>query len=268
MEAELTGKLPPCARSISFRFPEVLDRIVLSVERPGEEVFSEPLEPGIASSPLPVRLTAAEVKTDVASGGVQSAPSVEPGVLVLIAGFLVMGFRHIVPDGVDHILFVVGLVLLNPRRRPLFFQVSAFTVAHSITLGLSVYEVLRLPSSVVEPLIALSIAFIAIENLCTTELKPWRLAVVFCFGLVHGLGFASALNTVGLVRRNFLTALVGFNGGVELGQLVVVVVAMAALGVFRGRAYYRRAIAIPASSAIAVTALFWAVQRMLGAVTG
>ena len=260
MEVELKGKLSAHVHSVSFRFPEVLDQIVLSVERPKEDVFSEPLEAGIASSSLPVRLNNSKVTTRAEPEAPGSPGS--PNVFRLTLDFLAMGFRHILPDGVDHILFVVGLVLLNPRRRPLVLQVSAFTVAHSITLGLSVYGVLRLPPSVVEPLIALSIAFIAIENLCTAELKPWRAAVVFGFGLVHGLGFAAALNSLGLARRNFLTALVGFNGGVEFGQLSVVAVALIALRAFHDRAYYRRAIAIPASGAIAVVALVWAVQRM------
>ena len=102
---------------------------------------------------------------------------------------------------------------------------TAFTVAHSITLGLSIYGVVALPPRVVEPLIALSIAYVAIENLITRELHAWRIGVVFLFGLLHGLGFAGVLRELGLPRGEFLTALLSFNVGVELGQLSVIAAA-------------------------------------------
>src|SRR5262249_58079568 len=108
-----------------------------------------------------------------------------------------LGFRHILPDGLDHILFVLGLFLLSPRLRPLLVQVSAFTVAHTATLALSTLGLVRLPPAVVEPLIALSIAYVAIENTVVRELRPWRIALVFGFGLLHGLGLAGALGALG-----------------------------------------------------------------------
>src|SRR6476659_385318 len=98
----------------------------------------------------------------------------EPGRLSLMARFVALGFEHILPRGVDHILFVLGLFLLSVQMRPLLWQITAFTVAHSITLALSLYGVVKLPSSVVEPLIAGSIAFVAIENVFTTKLSYWR----------------------------------------------------------------------------------------------
>ena len=110
----------------------------------------------------------------------------------------------------------------------MLLQVTAFTIAHSITLGLSIYGIVSLPSRIVEPLIALSIAYVAIENLVTRELKPWRLALVFMFGLLHGLGFAGVLRELGLPRDEFLTALLTFNLGVEGGQLTVIALAMLA----------------------------------------
>ena len=113
--------------------------------------------------------------------------------------------HHILPKGLDHILFVLGIFLLSPRWKTMLLQVTAFTVAHSITLGLSIYGIVSLPSRIVEPLIALSIAYVAIENLLTRELKPWRLALVFMFGLLHGLGFAGVLRELGLPREEFLT---------------------------------------------------------------
>src|SRR5207247_1613157 len=103
--------------------------------------------------------------------------------------YLRLGFRHIVPEGTDHILFVLGLFLLSPRLRPMLLQVSAFTLAHTATLALSTLGVVRLSPAVVEPLIALSIAYVAAENTLRQELRPWRAALVFGFGLLHGLGF-------------------------------------------------------------------------------
>src|SRR6185436_10418310 len=130
-----------------------------------------------------------------------------------------------VPLGLDHILFVLGMFLLSPRLKPVLSQVTAFTLAHSITLGLAMYGVLALSPRIVEPLIALSIAWIAVENLTTTTLRPWRIAVVFGFGLLHGMGFAGVLHELGLPRAEFLPALVSFNVGVECGQLLVIGVA-------------------------------------------
>jgi hypothetical protein len=106
---------------------------------------------------------------------------------------------------------VLGLFLLSGRLRTVLAQVSAFTVAHSITLGLSIYGFITVPSAVVEPLIAVSIAYVALENMLLSDLKPWRIALVFAFGLLHGLGFAGALRELGLPRAEFMTALLTFN---------------------------------------------------------
>jgi hypothetical protein len=129
-------------------------------------------------------------------------------------------------------------------------------------LALSLYGVLRLSPQVVEPLIAASIVFVAIENLFTTELKPWRPLVVFGFGLIHGLGFAGILRSAGLPRSEFVTALFSFNVGIELGQLAVIVSALVVFGWFRRRPWYRRAVVIPASLLIAVTGFIWMIQRI------
>lgn len=180
-----------------------------------------------------------------------------------IAGqYLWLGYTHILPKGLDHILFVLGIFLLSPRWQTMLLQVTAFTVAHSLTLGLSIYGIFSLPSRVVEPLIALSIAYVAIENLLTRNLKPWRLALVFTFGLLHGLGFAGVLRELGLPREEFLTALLTFNLGVEGGQLTVIAAALAAVSPFIGRPWYRRGIVIPASLTIAVVGLYLMVSRL------
>jgi hypothetical protein len=179
--------------------------------------------------------------------------------------YTVVGFTHIVPKGLDHILFVLGLFLLSVRLAPLLIQVTAFTVAHSVTLALSVYGVVSLPSSIVEPLIAASIVYVAVENILTPQLKPWRALVVFGFGLLHGLGFAGVLQEVGLPHGQFVPALVSFNVGVELGQLAVITLAYLAVGFWgRNKTWYRPRVVIPASATIAAVGLFWTVQRGLG----
>ena len=178
--------------------------------------------------------------------------------------YFTLGFTHILPKGLDHILFVLGLFLLSARTAPVLAQVSTFPLAHTITLALTVYGVVSLPARLVEPLIAVSIAYVAIENVVTAELKSWRVALVFSFGLLHGMGFAGVLRDLGLPRHEFLTALVTFNLGVEAGQLTVVAAALLLVGYWRSRACeYRRFVVQPASLAIAATGLYWTVQRLL-----
>jgi hydrogenase/urease accessory protein HupE len=178
--------------------------------------------------------------------------------------YLLLGFEHIVPKGLDHILFVLGIFFLSLHWKPLLYQVTAFTIAHSITLGLSLYGFVSLPPSIVEPLIALSICYVAFENVITKELKPWRVYVVFAFGLLHGLGFAGVLLELGLPRNEFLTALITFNIGVELGQLTVITAAFASVGYwFRDKPWYRQRIVIPVSLLIAMTGAYWTIQRTI-----
>ncbi len=174
-----------------------------------------------------------------------------------------LGFTHILPKGLDHILFVLGLFLLSVRWRPLLIQVTSFTVAHSITLGLSIYGVFSLPSTIVEPLIAASIVYVAVENILTSTLHAWRPFVVFGFGLLHGLGFAGVLHEVGLPRSEFLTGLISFNVGVEFGQLAVITLAFLLVGYWgKDRPWYRARVIVPASGAIALTGLYWTVERV------
>jgi len=127
---------------------------------------------------------------------------------------------------------------------------------------LAMYGVFRLSPQVVEPLIALSIAFVALENIVTSRLHRWRLFVVFGFGLIHGLGFASVLTSIGLPRTEFVTALVTFNAGVELGQLSVIALAFLVVGWWRERSWYRQRIVVPASGLIAAIGIFWTIQRL------
>lgn len=177
--------------------------------------------------------------------------------------YLKLGFRHIIPEGTDHILFVVGLFFLGVSWRNILSQTTVFTVAHATTLFLATYGIFRLPPQYVEPLIALSIAFIAIENIVKPRLGPGRLVVVFVFGLIHGLGFAASLNDVPFPQQDFVMALLGFNVGVDLGQLAIIAVLTLCLGWASRKLWYRRRVAIPASCVIALIGLFWAVERVI-----
>lgn len=245
----LTGEIPPDASEFVFTASPIYRMVFLrlfdgNTTDPRRE---EPVNPGAQSIPY---------------NFVQKSPP--PSVWTVSAQYLQLGFLHIVPEGLDHIMFVLGLFLLNLQWRPLLWQVTAFTVAHTATLALAALGIVTMSPALVEPLIALSIAYVAIENCITYELKPWRPAVVFGFGLLHGLGFAGVLGELGLPDQRFLSALLSFNVGVELGQLAVLLAAFAAIGAFRNQPWYRKRITIPASLAIAAIALVWTVERVIG----
>lgn len=245
--ARMTGAVPAGAREFSFWASRSFNAVHLTIRREGsEEVERQVVGVGAESRPYALGEQAAAV----------SAASVA-------WQYLLLGYEHILPRGLDHILFVVGLFLLGRKWRPLLWQVTAFTAAHTLTLALAMNEVISLPSRVVEPLIALSIAYVAIENVFTMKLTPWRPAVVFAFGLLHGLGFAGVLSELGLPKGQFATALLSFNAGVEMGQLSVILAAFAVVGWFRGKEWYRAAIVVPASVAIALTGLYWSVVRTM-----
>ena len=173
-----------------------------------------------------------------------------------------IGFQHILPYGLDHILFVLGLFFLNPNLKFVFLQTGLFTVAHCITLGLSMSGVINPDTSIVEPIIALSILFVAIENIFTTQLKWWRLIIVFVFGLIHGCGFASALTDVGLPEGSYLSSLLMFNLGVEAGQIAVILIAwIFVVKWFKECIWYRERIVVPVSGIIGCIALYWTIER-------
>lgn len=201
--------------------------------------------------------------TGVGATGVGEAAIVETTSLSAWR-LLVLGFSHIVPEGLDHILFVVCLFLLSPRMKPLLIQVTAFTVAHSVTLGLAMAGVVLLPSQLVETLIALSIVVMAVENIFMRTVKPWRWSLVFLFGLVHGLGFAGSFSMLRLADGDFSRSLLLLNIGIEFGQLAVVAVAAALTCWFWQRPWYTRGVIIPASAVIAVIASWWTIERAFG----
>lgn len=178
--------------------------------------------------------------------------------------FFVQGFVHVLPLGLDHIFFVLGLFLLQRHWKPLLHQVTAFTVAHTITLGLATFGAVTVPGKVVEPVIAASIVFVALENIFRPRYSIWRIAVVFAFGLIHGLGFAGALKELELPTSALLVGLLGFNGGVEAGQLAVIALAFAATFWLRDPLLYRRFVVIPGSIAIALAGAWWTVTRVTG----
>jgi hypothetical protein len=205
------AKLPRAARSLSLRFPEVLGALLVTIDRPGVEPLGLPLSAGERLSGLELELEAPDSigphgsasGAAVARGSdalsAESAitdsqtlaaqpPAREPGALAIAGRYLALGFTHIVPLGLDHVLFVLGLFLLSRTTRELLLQITAFTIAHSITLALSMFDLVSLPAGVVEPAIAASIAFVAFENVATASVRRWRPLVVFGFGLVHGLG--------------------------------------------------------------------------------
>lgn len=179
-------------------------------------------------------------------------------------GLLSMGFLHIIPEGLDHILFVVCLFLLSPKVKPLLIQVTAFTLAHSVTLGLAMAGVVLLPSRLVETLIVFSIVVMAVENLFMREVKPWRWILVFIFGLVHGLGFAGSFSALHLAPGDFARPLLLLNVGIEIAQLTVVGGCALLTCWMWQRPWYTKRVVIPVSAAIALLAAWWTIQRGFG----
>lgn len=240
----LTGALPAQAQALSVSWPAGAGDLVLRQQGVAAP-FTGLLQGGQTSPDIPL------------SGGVRQTS------WEVFASYIPVGFDHILPKGLDHILFVLGLFFLSTRLRPLIWQVSAFTLAHTVTLALGALGWVSVPGSIVEPLIAASITYVAVENILTDGFNRWRPAVIFGFGLLHGLGFASVLGEFGLPQGQFIPALIGFNIGVELGQLAVIALAFAAVGLwFRNRPWYRSRIAIPASVVIALIGAYWFVERV------
>ena len=185
-------------------------------------------------------------------------------ILDVVLSYIAIGFDHIVPKGTDHILFILGIFLLSTRMKPLLWQVTMFTIAHTITLGLSMNGIIYLPANIVEPLIALSIAYIGIENIFANSLHKSRLVLVFLFGLLHGMGFAGVLADFGMPDDAFATALISFNIGVELGQIAVIAVAYLLLGFWMShKPWYHQRVIVPASAFISVVGLYWTYDRIV-----
>lgn len=249
----LRGRTPSAVSQFTFSNSAITGFFVLKLRNEGDaEVVTQWIEGGKVSEPFALdHAVVPKTRWDI------------------VKLYLVLGFTHILPKGLDHVLFVLGIFLLSVRLRPVLWQVTAFTLAHTITLALTIYGVVSLPSNIVEPLIALSIVYVAVENMFTDRLHAWRPLVVFGFGLLHGMGFAGVLSEIGLPRSEFVPALLAFNVGVELGQLTVIFAAFLLIGLpFRNKPWYRKRIVVPISLMIAAIALYWFVQRTAGAFTG
>lgn len=263
MEFVLRAGLPTGATALSMRAPHVLDGVFLVVHRPGTEAVYLPLGVAEVSPAVDVSMVGVPEPEGGNGGTGEEAVIVEsPGWLGIGWRYVVLGYRHIVPEGTDHQLFILALFLLNTRLRDLLLQTSVFTLAHTCTLAVASLDVVRVSPGIVEPVIAGSIAFVAIENVFVTESRPWRGATAFVFGLAHGLGFGTELNTIGLPRDQLVLGLVGFSVGVEVGHATILVVAFGILGWWRGKDWYRTRVTLPLSVVIAAIALWWLVQRL------
>lgn len=327
---EAQATLPPHTTCFAFRLPEILGDAVTTVHRPGYEPYATPIPAGEWTDCFPLQAapetSAQQAATPFSSGtsaapdlnaqpstndhpstaaaNTTTAPSTEaphtqgspatpdcPSFLRTMGRFTVLGFEHIIPKGIDHVLFVLGLFLVSSSIRSLFWQVTAFTVAHSVTLVLASLGMVHISGNIVEPIIAASIALVAIEAVLagrtmtaqresrinkaeaainssarrSSKRDLFRLAIVFIFGLVHGLGFAGVLSELGLPTRQFIPALFAFNVGIEIGQLTVIAIAMGLVGWARYRPLYRPVVVIPASLLIACIGLWWTVERIAGA---
>lgn len=249
-ELRITAALPADGTAVQVGWDQSFGSVVVRQIGGGTDAYTAILSGGTLSAALPREGFAVE------------------GALPVFGRFIVSGFEHIIPKGLDHILFVLGLFFFSLRMAPLLWQVTAFTLAHTVTLALASLQIVSAPASIVEPLIAASIVYVAVENIFGSQSGRakvgWsRIAVVFGFGLLHGLGFASVLSDVGLPEGRFAISLIGFNIGVELGQLAVIAAAFLALAVPFGRmAWYRAGIAVPASCVIAGIGAWWTFERV------
>ncbi len=194
---------------------------------------------------------------------------VQPQPFAVLQSYLILGVEHIL-FGYDHLLFVLGLLLLVQSLKTLFWTITSFTVAHSITLALASLNVMSLPSTPVEAIIALSIVLLAKETIdkrngksSITQQYPWL--VGFLFGLLHGFGFAGALTDIGFPQRQIPIALFSFNVGVELGQIIFTLVVLFIYTILKKSKWkqldWTRQVAIP--YAIGGVACFWFIQRVL-----
>ena len=207
--ARMRAVLPPGVRTITFQTELIFGSYPLIVRHTAAPDAIVWLQGAETSEAIPV-----------------AEPRTQSTVSMVVAG-LALGFTHIVPKGLDHVCFILGLFLLTSRIRPLLLQVSVFTIAHTLTLATTALGFITPPAALIEPLIALSIVFVACENILRTDVSRWRLGLVFLFGLLHGMGFAGVLTTMELSTSSLITTLVSFNVGVELAQIAVLAAAAA-----------------------------------------
>jgi len=184
------------------------------------------------------------------------------GVLAVVHRFVPAGIRHIL-IGPDHLLFLVGLLLLGGTVRRLALVVTAFTVAHSLTLSLAALNIVNPPARIIEPAIALSIVYVGADNLLVHGGRDVRGWIAFAFGLVHGFGFANVLREMDLPPRELGWSLFSFNFGVEIGQLVVITAVASVVALLRGRSEAAgQRLVVVGSIVVAAVGAFWFGQRV------
>jgi len=240
-----------------------------NIQKIGEENLQFSWNKNLGSVILRINSAANEpLYTELIDGGKQSRlfsikNKTDVSFFQSIKKYTLLGFKHIIPRGLDHILFILALFLLSPRLKPLVLQISIFTLAHTITLFLGALNVITISSTIVEPIIALSICFIAIENLFIKNINSIRPYVIFFFGLLHGLGFAGVLNEVGISSDLFIISLIFFNVGVELGQISVIILSYFFIALlFQKKTWYQSRITRPISLFVAFIGFYWFIQRL------
>ena len=181
-----------------------------------------------------------------------------------IINYFILGIQHIIPKGLDHILFIVGLFFFSVTLRPLLIQVTMFTIAHSITLIFVSVSYINVNPLIVEPIIALSIAYVGIENIFKQYVKEYlRYIIIFFVGLLHGLGFALVLSDIGYQSSKLILNLISFNLGIEAAQIFIILFLYILLGIkFSNKKYYRYIFQVPVSLFIALVGIYWFFERI------
>jgi len=256
----IAANLPDGTAPIRFGWIAAYGDLVVRQVGGGEDAYTAFLSDGDLTEPLARN----EIRTE--------------GAWPVFLRYIPVGFEHIVPLGIDHILFVLGLFFFSLHLRPILFQVTSFTAAHTLTLALASLSIVSVPASVVEPLIAASIVYVGIENLRGNANVKARTALVFAFGLLHGLGFASVLGDFGISASSFVGALLGFNLGVELAQLSLILLAFVLIVTAAWLARFAplpdeerpvrqvqvmyRAVSVVGSVMISVIGAYWTIERV------
>lgn len=243
----IAARTPPGTVAIDIALPPSLGPAFVSVRYPDGRTVTAPLTDGQQSPAF--RLAGPRPWLDAAQEALR---------------FLRLGFGHIVPGGPDHLLFIIALAMGAPRFGPLARLVTTFTVAHSITLSLAALGFVAAPAALVEPAITLSIALAALMSLRGPEAVGWgRLALVFGFGLLHGLGFAAALRDAGLPRGSEVAALAAFNIGVEVAQLAVIATVVVALRLAARVSLDPQRLRRPVALSAALIGVVWTAHRIV-----
>ena len=241
----VTAQIPKGSEYLTFGWSQKFGDLVIREQGDKEDLYSGYLSKGEISPKLPLTIE------NQLSRGAQ------------FFSYVFSGLYHIIPVGFDHILFIVGLYLVSNQLRSLIFQVSLFTFAHTITLGLASLEIISVPSTIVEPIIAASIIYIGLENYLVRERNNYRSVLIFGFGLLHGLGFAGVLTSLELTNEGILFPLLAFNIGVEVGQIFVLIFCFISFGYwFRNKVWYYSRVVRPISGILALTGLFWLIERI------